>query len=92
MLTFFCYHDDPEDFHDCAEEVEANDIEEAAACYGKDLFDTGDYDERRPITVIVAETRAGRGAVRFNVSRHVEVRHEVADLGEVEIPNEAADA
>ena len=86
MLTFYCYTDDMYDFRVCAKEVEANDMEEAAETYGRRLFDTGDFDETRPIPVIVAETRGGLNAVRFNVSRHVEVRHEVAELGEVEIP------
>lgn len=90
-MTFFCYTDNPADFRACAQEVKANDMKQAAETYGSLLFATDDIAQARPIPIIVAETRNGRTAVRFNVKRIVEIRHEASDLGGIEIPDEQED-
>ena len=87
MPTFYAYEDDPACFRDGCDPIVAPSMAAAAMKYAAVCFDTGTYDETRPLPVIVAKAGDGKGAMRFNVSRIVEIRHEAEDLGEVDIPD-----
>ena len=88
MLTFFCSDDNRHDFRDTAEEVEANDMAQAAETFGERLFDAG-ADEARPVLIIVAETRDGRNATRYSITKRTVITIETNALGEVDIPADA---
>jgi hypothetical protein len=50
------------------------------------LFDSGDFDQERPLECIVAEDLYGKVAIRFQVKRTTIITDEARECGDVKIP------
>lgn len=85
MPIFYCHTEADSYFStDCAE-IEANTAAAAAEIFGGQVFDDG-ADELSPVEIIIAESRDGKNALRFEVKREHIIRDDASEVGPVVIP------